>query len=251
MEKLSRTNYFWKILILATSCVFGAGNVHGQQKTLIITTEASNRFQMSTDDGKTIYGITADKIHELMRRSHIPYHMQMMSWKRAYELARTQPDTCVYETARTAEREASFKWLGPISKGEWGIYGSPDKLGKIMQLSQIKDASIGGYLGDALGQYLTKHGYHVINSYADDITLKNLLLGRLDYWTSDIAQAPSMIAAIHGKDKVALLFTYGSSEYYLACNPQVSDVWLDTMRTKLKEIRADGTEARIAAKYSN
>jgi len=204
---------------------------------------------MSNDNGQTVFGKTADKIHEMMRRSQIPYHMQIMSWNRAFELARTQADTCVYETARTADRENSFQWVGPISKGEWGIYGSPDKLGKVRQLSDIKNAAIGGYKGDALGQYLTKHGFHVINSYDDDVTLKNLLLGRLEYWTSDTTQAQPMLIQYHATDKVALLFTYGSSEYYLACNPNVDKKWMDTMREKLKEIKVDGTEAKIQAKY--
>ena len=75
------------------------------------------------------------------------------------------------------------------------------------------------------------------------------MIGRLDYWTTDTSQGAVLIAASHVKDKVALLFTYGASEYYLACNPQVSDEWIDTMKKKLLEIKADGTDARIEAKY--
>jgi len=175
--------------------------------------------------------------------------MQVMSWNRAFELARTRDDTCVFETARTPDRESSFKWVGPISKGQWGIYGNPDDLGKITRLEQLKEKSIGGYLGDALGQYLDQHGYHVVNSYDDEITLKNLLVGRLDYWTADTSAAAAMITASHAKDKVTLLFTYGSSEYYLACNPLVSDEWIDIMKKKWSEIKTDGTEAKIEAKY--
>jgi polar amino acid transport system substrate-binding protein len=250
MEKLNSRSR--KLLILAILCLLSMASVaQNPQKQLIITTEPSAPFKMASDDGKSVIGITADKVHEIMRRAQIPYHMQIMSWNRAFELARNQADTCVYETARTPEREASFKWIGPISKGEWGIYGSVDKVGKITRLADIKDASIGGYLGDALGEYLAQHGYHVINSYDDDITLKNLLLGRLDYWTSDTTQAPAMIAGNHAQAKVALLFTYGTFEYYLACNPKVSDEWVETIKAKLKEIKADGTEAKIEAKYVN
>ena len=226
-----------------------ADPAHCQQKPLLITTEPSNFSKLSIDDGKTIYGATADKVHELMRRTQIPYQMQIMSWKRAFELARTQPNTCVFETARTPDRENSFKWIGPISHGEWGIYGTPDKVGRINRLADIKDSTIGGYLGDAIGEYLSQHNFHVINSYDDDITLKNLLVGRLDYWASDTMQAPAMIANNHVKDKVAQLFTFGSYEYYLACNPDVSDESIELMRAKLKEIKTDGTEARISARY--
>ena len=230
--------------------VLGSGaHAQIQQRALLITTEPAYPYHMSLDEGKTVVGITADKVHEILRRSQIPYRMQIMSWNRAFELARNQPDTCVFETARNPEREASFKWIGPISRGEWGIYGSVDKLGKITRLTDIREATIGGYVGDALGEYLAQRGYHVVNSYEDEISLKNLLLGRLDYWTSDTSQAPAMIARDGARDKVTLLFTYGSSEYYLACNPKVSDEWVELMRAKLKEIKADGTEAKIEAKY--
>jgi len=237
------------LCLTALSLLTLAGVAHSRQPQLLITTEPSITTKLSPEDGKSIIGSAADKVHEILRRSQIPYQMKIMSWNRAYELARTQSNTCVYETARTPDRESSFKWIGPLSRGEWGIYGSPAKLGKITRLADLKNASIGGYLGDAVGEYLTQRHYHVVNSYDDEITLRNLILGRLDYWASDTAQAPSMIANNHAKEKVALLFTFGSYEYFLACNPGVSDEAVETMRAKLKEIRADGTEAKIGARY--
>jgi len=254
MKTLQRRLRFHRILAWSgfwLSVMTACSNAYSQPKQLLITTEPAIPFHMSNDDGKTVVGSIADKVHEMLRRSQIAYSMQIMSWNRAFELARTQADTCVYETARTPEREASFKWIGPISKGDWGIYGSPDKVGKVTRLADLKNATIGGYLGDALGEYLARKGYHVINSFDDEITLRNFLVGRLDYWTSDTSQAPLMIARNAAKDKVALLFTYGTSEYYLACNPGVSDEWIDLMRSKLKEIKADGTEAKIDARYPN
>jgi len=239
----------WPCLLALHFLAGLAGTAYAQEKQLIITTEPSITTKLSTVDGKTIFGSAADKVHEIMRRTQIPYQMKIMSWNRAFELARTQSDTCVFETARTPEREKSFKWIGPLSKGEWGIYGRPEYIGKVNKLSDIRDSNIGGYLGDAVGEYLMQRGYHVINSYDDEITLKNLLIGRLDFWASDVMQAPSMIANIHATDKVALLFTFGGYEYDLACNPGVSDEWVELIRAKLKEIRSDGTEAKILAKY--
>lgn len=218
---------------------------------MLITTEPSVPFKMMADDGKTIIGSTADKIHEMLRRAQIPYQMQMMAWNRAYELAKTQTDTCVFETARTPERESSFKWIGPVSKGSWAIYGSTSQIGKVTHLSDIKDATIGGYVGDAIGEYLANHGFHVINSYDDEITLKNLLKGRLDFWASDTTQAPRMIAKLHLQDAFTQLFVFGTFEYYLACNPKTSNERIDALRARLKEIHTDGTEAKIDARYAN
>jgi len=236
-------------LFLICSLTLPPLNAIGQDKQLLITTEEAIPLSMSKDNGKTIYGLSADKIHELLHRSHITYEMQSMSWNRAIELARSQSDTCVFSTARTVDRESHFKWIGPIAKGDWVMVGSADKLGKITQLEQVKSAQIGVYMGDAVGEYLTKRGYHITTSYDDDITIKNLVVGRLDYWASDANEAAAIIANANLKPQLSILFTFASSDYYLACNPKVSDDVVNTMKNKLNEMKADGTTAKIDAKY--
>ena len=223
-------------------------NVHSQEK-LLITTEEANPLSMTKDGGKTIYGAAADKVHELLRRAHIPYDMQSTSWNRALELARTQSDTCVFSAARTPERKAHFTWIGPIAKGDWVIVGSPDKIGKITQLSQIENANIGVYTGDAVGEYLAHRGYHVMTSYSDEITIKNLMIGRLDYWASDSDEAQAIISKENFKDKLRILFTFASSDYFLACNPNVRADLIAKMKDRLNEMHDDGTIAMIDAKY--
>jgi len=234
---------------LLCAMFFPTLNANSQEKQLLITTEDAIPLSMSKDNGKTIYGLSADKIHELLHRSHISYQMESMSWNRAIELARTQSDTCVFSTARTADRESHFKWIGPIAKGDWVLVGTSDKLGKITQLDQVKDSHIGVYMGDAVGEYLTKRGYHITTSYDDDITIKNLVVGRLDYWASDSNEATAIIANTNLKSKLSILFTFASSDYYLACNPNVGDDVVNTLKDKLNEMKADGTAAKIEAKY--
>jgi polar amino acid transport system substrate-binding protein len=258
MNKLNFKNDKNNGMALISSCLqfsftclmlFPTFNVYSQEKELLITTEDAIPLSMSKDNGKTIYGLSADKVHELLHRSHINYQMQSMSWNRAIELARTQSNTCVFSTARTDDREAHFKWIGPIAKGDWVMVGTSDKLGKITQLEQVKASHIGVYMGDAMGEYLTKRGYHITTSYDDDITIKNLVVGRLDYWASDSNEAAAIIANTNLKYKLSILFTFASSDYYLACNPNVGDDVIAMLREKLTEIKADGTAAKIEAKY--
>ena len=216
---------------------------------LELTTEQLPPLNLTDDDGKTVRGVAADKVHELMRRSGIAYKMELMSWNRAIEMAKRQPDTCVFSTARTAEREAKFKWVGPIANGEWVMYGPAEKLNKITNLEQVKGTRIGGYLGDAAGRYLEEFGYKVVISYGDDVTIKNLLAGRLDYWISSRKAAQVLIADNHAEGRIVPLFHVRSVEYFLACNPTTNDSVLDSLRVSLKQINADGTYDKIEAKY--
>jgi len=229
---------------------FAAAQARAQSAHLYITTEQLPPLNMSDDNGKTVRGIATERVQELMRRAGVDYKLELMAWNRAIEMARRQADTCVYSTARTSEREASFKWLGPIAKGEWVMFGPPDKQGKVTALEQVKGARIGGYLGDAAAHHLEDMGYPVVESYSDDVTLKNLLAGRLDYWVSSRRAAYSIIADAHAEGRVVPLFHVKSVDYYLACNTQVGDDVLNNLRAALKQMMADGSFDKIESKYS-
>lgn len=228
---------------------FHAPGAAAETPFLQLTTEQLAPLNMSDDNGKTIRGVAADKVHELTRRSGIESSMQLMSWNRAIELAKRQSDTCVFAAARTPEREANFKWVGPIARGDWALFGPAEKVGRITGLEQVRGARIGGYLGDAAGRYLEDFGYRVVVSYSDDVTVKNLLAGRLDYWVSSRKAAHAMIAENHAEGRLAELFHIRSVDYYLACNLQTSDSVINSLRVALKQIISDGTFEKIEAKY--
>ncbi|WP_426103457.1 hypothetical protein [Massilia sp. TSP1-1-2] len=82
---------------------------------LKLTLTAETTYPAVMTQGARVTGHAAEKIHEIMRRTGIDYSMATMPWKRAYTLAATAQNTCVFMTSRTPEREPLFKWIGPIS----------------------------------------------------------------------------------------------------------------------------------------
>ncbi len=234
----------------AALCAASTSHAQNAVPHLYLTTEQLAPLNMSDDNGKTVRGISTERVQELMRRAGVGYKLELMSWNRAIELAKRQTDTCVFSTTRTPEREASFKWLGPIAKGEWVMFGPVEKQGKISSLDQIKGARIGGYLGDAAAHYLEDLGYPVVESYSDDVTLKNLLTGRLDYWVSSRRAAYALITDAHADGRVVPLFHVKSVDYYLACNPRTGDELMSSLRAALKQMVGDGSFDKIEAKYN-
>ncbi len=234
---------------LAALCITPISCAQNTAPHLYLTTEQLPPLNMSDDNGKTVRGISTERIEELMRRAGIDYKLELMAWNRAIELAKRQNDTCVFSTARTPEREASFKWLGPVAKGEWVMFGSADKQGKVAGMGQLKGARIGGYFGDAAAHYLEQLGYPVVESYSDDVTLKNLLAGRLDYWVSSRRAAYAIIAAAHADGRVVPLFHVKSVDYYLACNMRTSDDTMNSLRAALKQMMGDGSFDKVEARY--
>ena len=235
--------------LLACILLLPTAEVHAQPPQLILTTEQAPPLNLSDDDGKTVHGMVADKIHEMMRRAHVDYKIEMYAWNRALELARHQTDTCVFSTTRIPERETWFKWIGPVANGEWVIFGAPDKRGKIDKLEQLKDARIGGYLANAPARFLNDNGYQIVLSNSDDITVKNMLLDHLDYWVSSKKAGMLLIAKNNADSQIVPLFSFRTVQYYLACNINTDDQLIAKLRSALTTIIADGTSEKIEAKY--
>jgi polar amino acid transport system substrate-binding protein len=220
-----------------------------KQASINITTEYHYPLNFSDKEGGVIYGQSADKVHALLKRSHIPYQMKMMSWNRAFELARNNSDTCVFSTARTKEREAWFHWIGPISTGNWAIFGKPDKLGKITRLEDIKQSLIGTEAGNVSVSYFAERGFHLVTSIESETTFKNVALGRIDYATAGDIHGKKIIKNEKLEGKVAWLFNYATSDYYLACNPKMSLETISLLNSKLREMKMDGSYKAIENKY--
>nr|WP_315484038.1 transporter substrate-binding domain-containing protein [uncultured Undibacterium sp.] len=219
-----------------------------KQDIIQITTEHYYPFSISDKDG-VVYGASADKIHELFKRSKLTYQMNMLSWNRAFELARNNANTCVFSTSRTKERESSFHWIGPVMTGNWAMFGSPDKLNKVTSLKDIKQSSIGTEEGQVSLAYLSDKGFKIVTSTESITTFKNVALGRIDYATAADTHGKKIIAENNLKDKVVWLFNYSSSDYYLACNPKMQKRTIALLNKNLAKMKADGSFKRIERKY--
>src|SRR4051812_9894106 len=88
------------------------GSAHGRDKPhLTIATELTVPSSMLLNGKLT--GFATEKLKVVLARSGIEADFMHYPWKRAYVLATTQSDTCVYSTTRLPEREKLFKWVGP------------------------------------------------------------------------------------------------------------------------------------------
>lgn len=234
-------------LLLLAFC--SSSSAQTNPPTIYLTTEYLYPLNIVDKDGAHIYGQSADKLHELFKRSELPYQMNIMSWSRAFKLARRNPNTCVFSTARIKERESWFHWIGPIASGNWAVFGSPEKLGKVTRLEDIKNASIGTEEGNVSVSYLSERGFNIVTSIESSTTFKNVALGRIDYATAGDTHGKKIIAENQLEGKVVFLFNYQSSDYYLACHPKMRAETIALLNAKLREMKADGTYKNIDLKY--
>jgi len=202
-------------------------------------------------DGDRIVGISPDKVKEIMSRAGISYTIEIMAWRRAYEMALRTPGSCVFSTSRTPDREALFKWVGPLREVDWTLYGLANPGFQLTTLDDAKKLRIGGYSGDVRAQYLLERGF-TVDTAPDNFSNPRKLMGkRIDLWVTSHQLANGLLAQEGLVGKIVPLLTFHTSRAYLACNKAVPDTMIAAMSAAMAEIVKDGTSTAIDRKYAN
>lgn len=112
------------LLMLFAIKVYPEGHV----TPLRMLTEHNPPGQYLNERGE-LAGVTVAFIRQLQHRLDEPAEIELLPWARAFEIARRDPHIALFETARTAEREPWFQWVGPLKYVQTAIYGRADRLG--------------------------------------------------------------------------------------------------------------------------
>lgn len=241
---------FFAIALAVLSGVAGAmETVPAARPRLYLTTETSAPSSML--EGTRVIGIATDKVREAMERAGVDYSIELLPWKRAYLAAQQRPDTCVYSTSRTPEREGLFKWVGPTDLGHWVMLARADSKLKLRSLEDARGLRIGTYNGDARDAYLRARGFRVDAANEDIANAGKLLLDRIDLWAASLRSGSTILARYGYDKKIVQLLVFNRIELYLACNPGVPDAVVARLNTAFESIVRDGTARRIERSYEN
>ena len=80
---------------------------------LIILCENDPPAQFRDVEGN-LTGYTVELVREIQKRVGNQDEIKMVPWARGYQAAQLEPNTALFVTMRTAERERLFKWVGPV-----------------------------------------------------------------------------------------------------------------------------------------
>ena len=167
-------------------------------------------------------GPVVDEVRYLMDDARVDYRMQVVPWARALAIARSQPGTCVFNTARTAERERYFTWIGPLSSQRWALFARADSAVTIGKLDDARPYRIGTYYQDVRDAYLRERGFEVDAAPQDANNIDKLIAGRIDLWAADEDAAAQLLASSGRIGAVKPVFVFRKLDGYLACNRDTS-----------------------------
>lgn len=189
---------------------------------------------------ENIDGIAVDIVKEMFKRAGVQYNLTLrFPWDRIYKLALEKPGYGVFVTARLPEREALFKWVGPIGPDDWVLLAKGDSPLSLASLDEAKQYRIGAYKGDAISQYLTEKGVEHSTSLRDQENARKLATGQIELWaTGD--PAGRYLAKQEGISGLKTVLRFNSAELYLALNKDMPDEIVARLQAALDQMRAEG-----------
>ena len=217
---------------------------------LELVTEENAPFNY-LDSKQHVSGISTEILLELGRRTATPMKIQITPWARAYQTALSGADACVYSTVRLPEREALFKWVGPISANKWALFAKGDFNAPLASINDARSYRIGGVILDAKSLYLKSLGFSNFDLVGDDnLNLAKLMAGRIDLWISGLYRGKELAAQV-GIKNIKPVLVVREVDYFLACNPKVPDETVNALNQALQTLRKEGYVKTVTDRYAD
>jgi len=212
----------------------------------VVTEETAYSY---LQDGK-VSGPATKVVEATLQRAGLDdYHIGLYPWARAYDMALQEPDVLVYLIARTAEREALFRWVGEITRIDYHFYKLRERDDiKVPDLEAAKVYRVGVLREDVRQHYLLANGFNkiVVTAHNSD-NFKRLLNGQVDLIPMPERDMLALCKEV-GLDPSAVerVFTPDSStRLYMAFSRETDDATVLRMQSAFEHLQAEGAVARL------
>lgn len=213
-----------------------------QPAPLSYLTEAYPPYNYSDDN--ILRGIAVDLLISATQHTSKPVtrsQIRLQPWPRAYRTALSKPDTVLFSTTRTEEREKLFKWAGPIATTRVVLLARKSKQIRIESPADLQQYRIGTVPDDIGEQLLLAMGVsekqlkHLANAIA---LAQQLQVGRIDLWAYEENVARWFLSnAKLEPDDFESVYLLKQGELWFAFNPQVSDAQVSELQQAIDHLR--------------
>lgn len=206
------------------------------------------------ENGK-VSGFASELLRQMASEAGHSVQLEVMPWMRAYRTVKQQPGSALYSIVRNPEREALFKWVGPIAPRRIMVYAlasRPDV--KIRRQPDLLRYRLGGLAESGAASQLVQLGLpesQMEYGQSDEVNLKKLLLGRADSvvmldWAMRWQQKLQQVDAARIRPVWTLDQRY---QYWFAFNKDTDPAMLRSLQHALDQLRADGRLAALKRRY--
>jgi len=225
--------------------------------TLKIMTENYPPFNMK-ENGK-LSGIAVDTFDEMLKRvgsKQTKKDIELLSWSRAYHLIQNRPNTVLFSTSRTKERENLFKWVGPFEYAVNGLIAKKGSNIKIDSIDDLKKYKIGTVLNDIaeialLSEGVSKENIQSVSGENAIIkSIRKLDKKRIDLfaYAVNVAKWDMKTNNIPFRD-YEVVYEIKKYGQYFAFHKDTPDSVIKMFQNALNEMKLDGSLEEIILKY--
>ena len=206
------------------------------------------------ENGK-MTGFATELLRQMASEAGHSVQLEVMPWMRAYRTVKQQPGSALYSIVRNPEREALFKWVGPIAPRRMMVYAlasRPDV--KVRRPQDLLRYRLGVLAESSAASQLLQLGLpetRLEYGQSDEVNLKKLLLGRADGvvmldWAMRWQQKLQQVDAARIRPVWSLDQRY---QYWFAFNKDTDPATLRSLQRALDQLRADGRLAALKRRY--
>jgi polar amino acid transport system substrate-binding protein len=247
-------------LLLAALLVSCAASTPAPTSAPVQAHRAAGELQLFTEElppitfsqGGKATGLAVEVVQEIMRRKGVNTPIEVVPWARGYKAVQEEPLTGLFTMTRSPQREKLFKWVGPVTQENTGFYALK---ASNLTINSLDDAKKIDLIGDVTeyssAQYLKEQGFTNLDISADpNVLIKKLLAGRIPVMVNTNTSLGIAMKDNDAKlEDVKLLYTFITTESYLAFSLDTPDELVKAWQASLDEMKADGTFAKIYGKW--
>ncbi len=236
------------VIILALLMVLGVGSAFAQTEIIMLTEDFP---PLNYVEKQAPIGPSVEIVQAIKTKLGLKTKVKVLPWKRAYNKALNEKDTCVFSTTRTEKREKIFKWVGPLAEKRYVFYAAKSSHLKVASLEDAKKYKIGVQMGGVSEEFLKSKGFSKLDTAATpEKSMKKLNVGRVDLWYTSTT-TPIALAKKTGIDLADFeeVFVVKKSLLYIAFNVGTSDEVIKQWQDAYDELSKSGTIKAIFDKY--
>ncbi|MCV2360862.1 transporter substrate-binding domain-containing protein [Paucibacter sp. TC2R-5] len=197
-------------------------------------------------------GLAVEIVQEIQRRQGSDLAIEFLPWARAFREAKGGGEVGLFSMARTPEREKQFKWVGPIVTFYSSIYAPAQNGMRLRSMEDAKRASAVLVVRDWFtAEELKTLGFQNLVSVSEPVTaIKMLLAKRAPFFATERLSMPDILAkAGIAEDSLEIVYSYASSEGYIAFSLDTPDATVNTWVAHLREMKRDGSFLKIYRRW--
>lgn len=226
-------------------------------QTIEVVTEELPPFQM-VKNGQ-LGGFATEIVQACFEQAGLSYTIAAYPWARAYNIALTKGNICIYSIVRTPEREDKFKWSSRIAQLRASMYAyRKDDQPAPQSLEEARKHLVAVARDDVTHQFLLSRGFvageniFIVNnsqeafraiSSFNDISLTILDDLTLPYRAKDAGVPPDNLVAVFDIPELSLA-------QWVAFSKDTPDEVVTRFTAAFNSLKKDGTIANIKKRWN-